>query len=146
MQLAFYRHIRAYTLFVGLLLSQNCFGNDIAALGAAYIDTLNKGNVNFGIIFNEPYEYDDSKPHYYGSLKYADFEVGVEGFKTSLGVGEHVGHGIDRIGLSYARLHTQDLAGFEAISSQMGMSFKFGYYLGLHNTNNRLLIGIGVGF
>jgi len=57
-----------------------------------------------------------------------------------------VGHGLDRYGLSYAHLRTQDLAGFELVISQMGMSAKLGYYPGLHGTDNRLLLGLGFGF
>jgi len=94
------KHMRICVLIAGLLLSQASLGNDISLLGAAYIDTLNKANVKIGFALNEPYEYDEAMPHYYGSFKYIDFEVGVEGNKATIGFGSSIGHGIDRVGLS----------------------------------------------
>ncbi len=138
--------MRSLVLLLGLLLSQPSLGNDISWLGAAYIDTLNKADVKVGIALKDPYEYDEARPYYYGSFKYVDFEVGVEGIKATFGSGSSVGHGIDRVGLSYAKMSTQDLAGVETVISQMGMSVKFGYYLGMDNTKNRWLLGIGFGF
>lgn len=138
--------MRICALLAGMSLSQVSLGNNISWLGAAYLDTLNKANIKLGVVLNEPYEYDEARPHYYGSFKYVDFEVGVEGNKASIGVGSSIGHGIDRVGISYARMNTQDLAGIESVISQMGMSIKLGYYFGLDNTKNRWLLGVGLGF
>lgn len=129
-----------------MLFSQASLSSDIAWLAGAYVDTLNSANIKGGIVLNAPYEYDEARPHYSGSFKYADAEVGLNGSKVSFGFGSHIGHGLDRFGLSYAQLKTQDLAGVEAVISQMGMSVKVGYYLGLSDTKDRWLIGLGFGF
>jgi len=131
---------------VALAFSQPVFSVETNLLSAAYIDTMNKVNIKAGIAFNEPYEYSEEMPHYYGSFKYIDFELGLEGTKVSIGKGVQAGHGIDRIGISYAKFKTQDLAGIEAIISQMGMSIKLGYYAGLEDTDDKWLVGVGFGF
>jgi len=113
---------------------------------AIYVDTMNKANLKLGMALNDNYEYDEDRPHYYGGFKYADFELGMEGRKITLGAGYHIGHGIDRIGISYADFEKQELAGIEAVISQMGASIKIGYYKGRHNTDNQWLLGIGMGF
>lgn len=129
----------------GLLCSQDSISSEITWLGGIYADTLTKANIKAGISLNEKYEYNEEKPHYYGSFKYADIELGGDGSKVSVGIGHNVGHGADRIGLSYARLKNQDLVGFEAVLSQMGGSIKLGYYKGLNDTNDQWLLGIGIG-
>jgi hypothetical protein len=138
--------MRLIAFIIGLMFSQASMSADVTFLGAAYVDTVNSVNVKCGVVFNEPYEYDEEKPYYYGSFKYADVEVGLNGSKLTVGFGSQIGHGLDRVGLSYAKLNTQELAGVEAVISQMFMSIKLGYYLGLDNTNNRWLFGLGFGF
>lgn len=129
-----------------LFFSQTSLSSDTSWLAGIYLDNLNKANIKGGITFNDDYEYNEDNPHYYGSFKYSDIEIGLEGYKLSVGVGQNIGHGLDRIGLSYAWLDTQDLAGVEAIISQMGMSIKIGCYFGLDNTSDKFLIGVGLGF
>lgn len=138
--------MRFILLIFCLLFSRVSLASDITWLAAAYVDTVNSANLKAGIVFKEPYEYTEERPHYYGSFNYADIEVGLNGNKVSLGMGSEIGHGIDRIGLSYAHLDKQDLAGVEAVISQMGLSVKLGYYVGLDDTSNKWLIGIGLGF
>lgn len=77
---------------------------------------MNRVNLKAGIALPVPHEYDPQLPHhYYGKFHYADVEYGLEGAKLSVGVGQYIGHGADRFGLSYARLEAQDLAGLEAV-------------------------------
>lgn len=114
-------------------------------LAGFYVDTVNGATVKTGIALTGPYEYDPDRPHYYGGFHYMDVEYGLEGGKVSLGAGHHVGHGVDRLGVSYARLETQDLAGVEAVLSQMGLSLKLGYYAGLDGSDDAFLLGLGMG-
>ena len=140
------RPLGLLAFLAGLLLCPPVIGKELGGLAGAYVDTLNMVNVKGGLTLSDPFEPDPDLPHYYGSFHYADIELGLEGQKLTVGVGQHVGHGLDRIGLSYARIRSQDLAGLEAVVSQMSMSVKLGYYQGLEGTGNRLLLGIGMGF
>jgi len=128
-----------------LLFSQTANCADNQWLAGVYLDTLNKLNIKGGITFLEA-KAKDPEPYDYGSFKYADVEFGYEGSKVSLGAGLNSRHGLDRIGVSYARLRSQDMAGVESVLSYMGGSVKLGYYLGLDGTKNRILMGFGFGF
>ena len=129
-----------------MLFTHASLSSDVSWLAAGYVDTLNKVNIKGGIVLNDSYEPDEERPYYFGAFKYADLEIGAEGEKLTVGVGHHIAHGLDRIGLSYAKLETQDLTGIEAVISQMGMSLKLGYYHGLNDTDNKWLLGLGFGF
>lgn len=138
--------MKNFIFLISLLFSTPSWSDEISWLAGIYVDTLNKVNVKGGIVLNDEYEYDEKQSHYFGSFKYIDLEAGLEGNKISFGVGHHIGHGLDRIGLSYASLKQQDLAGIEAVISQMGVSVKLGYYAGLNGTSDKWLFGIGLGF
>lgn len=137
---------------VGMLVfSQACSATDFSVLGGAYVDTLNKFNVKAGFILRDAHDYIPESTQHSDPFTYADFEVGIEGTKITVGNGDFYEGGFSRAGLSYAQLRTQDLAGFELVTSQliaadMALSVKLGYYFGLRGTDNRLLLGLGFGF
>lgn len=135
---------------------------DALWLQGVYYDNLNKLNLKEGVAFmGKPIEHKDAKPWPYADIpfSYADVEAGAEGVKLTLGRGIVSGPEmpvLPRIGLSYAHLRTQNLAGVEAVLSAgipaseatyipIGMSLKVGYYVGLNGTPNRLMIGLGMG-
>jgi hypothetical protein len=132
-------------MLLGVLPAPSAVAGEVSWLAGAYVDSLNLVNVKAGVAFPEGDEI-DPESHYYGSFRYGDVEVGLDGAKVSLGFGQYVGHGLDRIGLSYAHLDNGELGGFEAVVSQMAMSFKVGYYLGLAHSGDRFLLGVGMGF
>ncbi|HQS59378.1 MAG: hypothetical protein B7Y56_13390 [Gallionellales bacterium 35-53-114] len=138
--------MKLITLLFGLLFFQTAIADDTDWIGGIYIDTVNSINIKGGIVLNDNNPLDPDRPHYYGSFKYTDLELGLGGSKISFGFGDSIGHGLNRIGLSYAHLRSQDMAGFEWIVSQMGGSFKLGYYWGLDGTKNQMLLGFGLGF
>lgn len=137
--------MRTTLLIAALLFARAVSAGGLDLLAGAYLDTLNSANLKVGMALAEPYDYDPERPYFYGGFHYADVEYGLKGAKISLGVGQHIGHGADRIGLSFARLAAQDLAGVEAVVSQMGLSLKAGYYLGLDGTDDAFLLGVGLG-
>ncbi len=137
---------RIILLAACLLFSQAGCGADTGWLLGAYADTLNKLDVKGGIAFKGAEPNDPERRWLGPSFLYADGELGLEGVKVSAGGGHYIGHGLDRWGLSYAHFKSQDLVGLELVSSQMILSLKLGYYVGLNHTKNRLLLGAGFGF
>lgn len=139
-------HLFRFAIIISsLLISQAAYCADNQWLLGVYADTLNKLNVKGGFTFFET-KPGNSESFDFGSFKYTDFEVGYEGNKVTLGAGLYSRHGLDRIGISYAQMKTQDLVGVESVMSYMGGSVKLGYYFGLNDTANRFLFGFGFGF
>ncbi len=158
--------LAALLLICGLCLPQAASSTDALWLQGLYYDNMNKANLKEGILFMSPPEHksppDESHPWKPEDIpfKYADIELGMEGVKVSAGTGMITGPEIPilpRIGVSYAHLKTQDLAGIEAVASigvpagegsfaiPLGVSVKIGYYKGLNHTPNRWMIGLGFG-
>lgn len=135
---------------------------DALWLQGVYYDNLNKLNLKEGVAFmGKPIPNKNAEPWPYSDIPftYADVEAGAEGYKLTAGRGIVTGPEmpvLPRVGLSYAHLRTQNLAGVEAVMSvgvpategtciPIGISLKIGYYVGLAGTPNRLMIGLGMG-
>ncbi len=150
----------------GLMISRAAVSGEAMWLQGVYYDNMNKANVKEGILFTGSIPEDtrtaEEKLHWQARnipFKYADVELGVEGAKATVGTGVLTGSEIPmfaRIGVSYAHFRSQNLAGMEAVYSigapaqesglfPVGLSLKIGYYLGLQGTQNRFLLGVGMG-
>lgn len=126
-----------------------CLASDFHPLLGGYVDTLNKLDLKVGVTYDLSNEIEiesDELPFDGSSFLYSDLEVGYEGKKIALGLGEYTHHGLDRIGLSYAYIQENNLIGIEAVSSNMGISLKVGYYSGLSDADDQFLFGLGIGF
>ena len=137
--------MKFYIIISSLFISQAACCGENQWLAAGYIDTLNKLNIKGGVTFLET-KTEDPEPFDFGAFKYADIELGIEGIKLTVGSGVNTRHGLDRIGVSYARMKSQDLIGVESVISNLGGSVKLGYYFGLNGTANCILVGFGFGF
>jgi hypothetical protein len=139
--------MKSMLLVLCLLLSPATEAANIAWLAGIYTDTMNKVNIKGGIVLNGREEKSGEDGGYHSrSFNYADVEFGLEGSKITLGAGTSNFESLGRIGISYAELHGDKLAGVESVVSAMGGSFKLGYYAGLNGAADEFLIGFGIGF